>query len=242
MHLERGHPAAADAGQQPLVDDGLQRVGQLHPDLRLARRRGRRRRCGRCACAESLVCSVANTRWPVSAMVSAVWMVSRSRISPISSTSGSSRSAERSPRANDSVSSPTSRWLTAATLCRCTYSIGSSIVRMWHGRVELIASIIAASVVDLPEPVAPVTSTRPCGSRVRPRTTCGQPQVVEVRQGVRDHPQRDRDAAALAERVDPEPGLVAPAEREVELLAGLELLALARGQDAWASRPRCRRG
>ena len=59
------------------------------------------------------------------------------------------------------MSEPTSRWLTAERLCSCTYSIGSSMVRMWQARWVLIWSIIAASVVDLPEPVGPVTSTRP---------------------------------------------------------------------------------
>ena len=36
---------------------------------------------------------------------------------------------------------------------------------MWTGRVWLISLRIAARVVDLPEPVAPVTSTRPVFSR-----------------------------------------------------------------------------
>ena len=34
---------------------------------------------------------------------------------------------------------------------------------MWSVRLRLISSMIAASVVDLPEPVGPVTSTRPRG-------------------------------------------------------------------------------
>src|SRR5690348_1326061 len=58
------------------------------------------------------VCSVANVRWPVSAIRSADSMVSRSRISPISTTSGSSRSEARSELANECVSECTSRWLT----------------------------------------------------------------------------------------------------------------------------------
>ena len=41
------------------------------------------------------VCSVASTKWPVSAAVSAVWMVSRSRISPTRMMSGSSRNTAR---------------------------------------------------------------------------------------------------------------------------------------------------
>ena len=59
-----------------------------------------------------LVCSVAKVKWPVSAMRKADSMVSRSRISPISTTSGSSRSAARSEFANEWVSAWTSRWFT----------------------------------------------------------------------------------------------------------------------------------
>src|SRR5216117_4045567 len=47
------------------------------------------------------VCSVPNTRWPVSAPVSARRIVSRSRISPTRITSGSSRSALRSALRED---------------------------------------------------------------------------------------------------------------------------------------------
>ena len=42
--------------------------------------------------------------------------------------------------------------------------MGSSIVTMWPSRVLLMWSIIAASVVVLPEPAVPVTRTRPRGS------------------------------------------------------------------------------
>src|SRR5207344_1154151 len=46
-------------------------------------------------CDAELVCSVANVRWPVSAMRSADSIVSRSRSSPMRTMSGSSRSAQR---------------------------------------------------------------------------------------------------------------------------------------------------
>ena len=39
--------------------------------------------------------------------------------------------------------------------------MGSSIVMMWQVRLLLMWSIIAARLVDLPEPVVPVTSTSP---------------------------------------------------------------------------------
>ena len=113
--------------------------------------------------AAEFVCSVAKVRWPVSAMRSADSMVSRSRISPMSTTSGSSRRAARSAFANEWVSACTSRWFTTHFLCWCRYSMGSSTVSMCSWRSELILSSMAASVVDLPEPVGPVTSTRPRG-------------------------------------------------------------------------------
>ena len=59
--------------------------------------------------AAELVCSVTNTKWPVSAAVSASLMVSRSRISPTRMTSGSSRRAERSASLKPRVSRWTSR-------------------------------------------------------------------------------------------------------------------------------------
>src|SRR5579862_4857187 len=58
------------------------------------------------------VCKVPNTKWPVAAAVMASSMVSKSRISPTRTISGSSRSAPRSPDANDLVCRPVSRWLT----------------------------------------------------------------------------------------------------------------------------------
>src|SRR2546429_75634 len=108
-----------------------------------------------------LVCSVANARWPVSAIVNAAPIVSKSRISPISTTSGSWRSAYLSAAWKLLVSVPTSRWLTMHAWWRWMNSIGSSTVMMWPFSSLLILSIIAARVVLLPEPVGPVTSTRP---------------------------------------------------------------------------------
>ena len=122
------------------------------------------------------VCRVAKTRWPVSAAVSAVETVSMSRISPTRITSGSWRSAARRPSEKVSASLPISRWLTIERLCWCRNSIGSSIVRMWSSRSRLITSIIAASVVLLPEPVGPVTRTKPRGLRVNSRRTGGTPR------------------------------------------------------------------
>ena len=104
---------------------------------------------------------VPRTMWPVSAAVRASDTLSLSRSSPITITSGSSRSAARSARAKDCVSLPTSRWLTRQLLKGWTNSTGSSMVITWSCRVSLKRFTRAASVVDLPEPDGPQTITSP---------------------------------------------------------------------------------
>src|SRR4030095_2612231 len=79
---------------------------------------------------------------------------------------GSSRSAARSAFGNDSVCGPSSRWLIRHFFDSCMNSIGSSIVRMWPYSFSLTWLHIAASVVDLPEPVGPVHRMRPRGRLV----------------------------------------------------------------------------
>ncbi len=73
------------------------------------------------------------------------------------------------------MSDPTSRWLTMHLTWRWRNSIGSSIVMMCAERSRLTMSTIAASDVDLPEPVGPVTTTNPRGYRARSATTGGSP-------------------------------------------------------------------
>ncbi len=78
---------------------------------------------------------VPNTRWPVSAAVSAVSKVSASRISPTSMTSGSSRTAEQRLLEVDDVDADLARWLIQRDFSSLnTYSIGSSMVMMWQRR------------------------------------------------------------------------------------------------------------
>ncbi len=79
--------------------------------------------------------------------------------------SGSWRSTYLSAVAYESVSRPISRWLMMDLRSLCSTSMGSSTVTTWRRIVLLMWSIIAASVVVLPEPVVPVTSTSPRGSR-----------------------------------------------------------------------------
>ena len=178
------------------------------------------------ACGASLVWSVANTRWPVSARLNAIWIESRSRISPRSTTSGSSRRALRRPAVNDSTSVPTSRWLTIARLWWWRYSTGSSMVRMCTGLVSLMRSIIAANVVDLPEPVGPTDehdAVRPVQQRVA-RRRCAE--LLERAHAERHDAQCQRQRAALVERVGTEATEPGDAEREVDLLVRFELGAL----------------
>ena len=163
------------------------------------------------------VCSVAKTRWPVSAAVSAVEIVSRSRISPRRITSGSWRSAPRSASAKPVASWPISRWLTMQRLWLCRNSIGSSIVMMWSVRVRLISSISEASVVDLPEPVGPVTRTRPRGFVVNSWRRDGRLELLERLDVRGDRAERCREALALVVGVDAEAGEPADAVGEVEL-------------------------
>ena len=131
-------------------------------------------------CAVSWVCRVANTRWPVSAAVRAVEIVSRSLISPTRITSGSWRRAAFRPSSKLCTSLPISRWLTRQFLCRCRNSIGSSIVMMCSLRVWLISLINAASEVVLPDPVGPVNSTKPRGFLANSCRTEGSPSSSSV--------------------------------------------------------------
>ena len=130
------------------------------------------------------------------------------------------------------VSLCTSRWLTRQPLCGWMYSIGSSIVRMCSCRSVLILSIIAASVVDLPLPVGPVTSTRPRGRSASVAEHRRQAELVEAADLLGDQPVDGGDRAALVEHVAAEARQAADAEREVELERLLEALLLRVGQHA----------
>ena len=127
-----------------------------------------------------MVCRVENTRCPVSAAVNAADTVSWSRISPTRMTSGSWRSTTRMAEPKVSVSNPTSRWSMSARSSVWRYSTGSSMVTTWHDRVWLMWSTMAARVVVFPDPVGPVTSTRPRISSAIRVTTSGRPSSSTV--------------------------------------------------------------
>ena len=80
------------------------------------------------------VCRVPKTSRPVSAAVSASEMVSRSRISPTSTMSASSRKRRFQSDRERSESLGTSRCVMMLRLLSCTNSIGSSIVTMCRAK------------------------------------------------------------------------------------------------------------
>ena len=96
-------------------------------------------------------------------------------------------------------------------------------------RVRLMWSIIAASVVVLPEPVAPVTRTRPRCSLGEPRDAGRQAELSKLGTSLRDHAERERDRAALAEAVDAEAGQALGRVGDVEVAALVELAQPLRG-------------
>ena len=183
-------------------------------------------------CGALCVCRVAKTRWPVSAAVSAVEIVSRSRISPTRITSGSwRRAAFRASGEGLVASEPISRWLTMHFLWPWRNSIGSSTVMMCSSRVSLISSIIAASEVDLPEPVGPVTSTRPRGFSVKSWTVGGRPRSSIDDDVGGDQAEGGADRRALEVGVDAEARVAGDRVGEVDLPVGLQALALVVGED-----------
>jgi hypothetical protein len=68
----------------------------------------------------------------------------------------------------------TSRWETAALPSANRNSMGSSIVTMWTGRFSMIDRMTPARVVDLPDPVGPVTRTSPLGRWTKLSRTSGR--------------------------------------------------------------------
>ena len=84
----------------------------------------------------------------------------------------------------------------------------------------------AASVVDLPEPVGPVTSTRPRGRVANWATDIRNAQLFERPDAGRDDAERRADRAALLVAVDAEPGAAGQRVGEVELVVLVERLLL----------------
>ena len=121
----------------------------------------------------------------------------QSRISPTMITSGSWRNMFLSASANVGVSVPTSRCETAAFPSANRNSIGSSMVTMCTWRCSMTDRRMPASVVDLPEPVGPVISTRPVGQVDEGFEHLGQVQLVDRGQLERNAAEDGRERTAL---------------------------------------------
>ena len=119
-------------------------------------------------------------------------------------------------------------------LSRCRYSIGSSIVITCAVRVALISSIIAASVVVLPLPVVPVTSTSPRSSAAIFFSTGGSASSSIGGDLNGDDAEDHADRAALLEGVAAEAAEPGHAVGEVDFVLFLEALAVAVGSTAAA--------
>jgi hypothetical protein len=170
-HLGGEHAALPPArGMRVCADHALEHERELRADLRLlVRREDVDDAVDRLDGAE-LVCSVANARWPVSAIVSAASMVSRSRISPMRTTSGSWRRAYLSASLNAGVGADLAL-VDDAVLVRVQVLDRVLDRDDVEALSRLILSIIEASVVDLPEPVGPGDEDEPAGrsGELRPR-------------------------------------------------------------------------
>jgi hypothetical protein len=170
-----------------------------------------------------LVWRVASTKWPVSAAESASEMVSRSRSSPITMTSGSSRSAARSARAKEPVCACTQRWFTRHRFEGWRYSMGSSMVRMCSRRSSLIRLTSAARFAAAGGARHEHHSLVVGGV---PRQVGRQPQVLERRRLLGDVAEHTVESALLAVQVRAEATDSRHRMAEVELSVPLELRAL----------------
>ena len=186
----------------------------------------------------SFVCSVERTRWPVSAASIAILAVSPSRTSPTMTTSGSERRIERSAVAKVSPARTLiCIWFTPAS----RYSTGSStVITLISGRSIWVSA--AYSVVDLPEPVGPVTRIAPVGRAISElnvaRISSDMPEHLERRRLLRlveqahddrlagDGRQRreaDVEQAARGRRAQGDPAVLGPAPLgDVQLREHLE--------------------
>ena len=109
--------------------------------------------------------------------------------------------------------------------------MGSSTVTMWRRIVLLMWSIIAASVVVLPEPVVPGHEDEAARLEGEPLDDLGQVQLLEGGDLGGDLAHGDADAAALAEDVDAEAAQVGSRVGEVDLVVLAEAPDLLVGHD-----------
>ena len=178
------------------------------------------------------VCSVPNTRWPVSAAVSAVEIVSRSRISPTRITSGSWRSAARRASAE------------ARRVGADLALVDDAALVPVHelDRVLDREDVLGARAVDLVDQRGErrrLTGAGRAGdeheaARLRRQLVQArrQAELLERLDLVRDLAEGGAERLALEEDVDAEARDAGNAVREVDLPVDLEVLLLLARQDA----------
>ena len=110
--------------------------------------------------------------------------------------------------------------------------MGSSMVMMWSVRVELMRSTMAASVVDLPLPVVPVTSTMPRRFLANLVDHLGQVEFFQGADLGGNDAEHHAHVAALLENVHAEAAQARHAVSHVEFGVFLELLLLPVGHHA----------
>ena len=102
---------------------------------------------------------------------------------------------------------------------------------MWSSRVRLISSITAASVVDLPEPVGPVTRTRPRGFVGEVLEDVRKAELLERLQLGGDEAEGGAQALALEVDVDAEAREARDRVRDVDLALVSKMLLLLGRED-----------
>ena len=181
-------------------------------------------------CGASWVWSVAKTRWPVSAAVSAVPIVSLSRISPTRITSGSWRSAAFRPAAKLGASCADLALVDDAALVAV-----QELDRVLDGEDVLVAGLV--DLVDQRGERGRLAGARRAGHEDDPARLLGelahdrrQAELLDRHRLGRDQAEGGAEGAALEEGVDAEAADAGDRVGEVELPVGLEHLAL-RGRE-----------
>jgi hypothetical protein len=137
-------------------------------------------------------------------------------------TSGSSRKAARRASAKEWTFSPDLPLCDQAVLI-----LMHEFDRILHRQDVFLAGLIDVvdhrrRVVLFPEPVGPVTSTKPFRNVHKFHDGLGKFQVLDAQHLAGDHPENPAGALALHEDVDPEPRQIAQRIDEVGLLSFLE--------------------
>ena len=182
-------------------------------------------------CGALCVCRVAKTRWPVSAAVRAVEIVSRSRISPTRITSGSWRRAAFRARAKDCGVGADLALVDDALLVAV-----EELDRVLDGHDVLFARLVDR--VDHGRQRGGLARARRARDEHHAARLLGevvhggrQPEVVDGDDVGGDQAEGGADGRALEVGVDAEARVAGDRVGEVDLPVGLEPLALVVGED-----------